>query len=122
MVSTEFSSIFKNKMKTTTTTRSAFFCAWPLFIPQTQPTPFLVIWPKQGKKNNFEHISLSTKSKSYVFNFFSRFDMQQCTRIRVSLCFSLIHSKGTSSSTPYNIKGLHQTSNIVHKKNVAIRV
>ena len=112
----EFSSQFKNKMETTTTTRSAFFCAWLTLIPHSQPTPFLVICPKQEKKSNFQHISLSTRSKSYGFIFFKNFLGQQYKRFWGSLCFSLIHRKGTSSPTPYNIKRLQQPSNIVHKK------
>ena len=93
-----------------------FFCAWLTLIPHSQPTPFLVICPKQEKKSNFQHISLSTRSKSYGFIFFKNFLGQQYKRFWGSLCFSLIHRKGTSSPTPYNIKRLQQPSNIVHKK------
>ena len=112
----EFSSQFKNKMETTTTTRSAFFLRMAdldtTFITHTVSRNM----PKTGKKSNFQHISLSTRSKSYGFIFFKNFLGQQYKRFWGSLCFSLIHRKGTSSPTPYNIKRLQQPSNIVHKK------
>ena len=92
----EFRSQFKNKMETTTTTKSAFFLRMAdldtIFTTHTVSRNM----PKTGKKSNFEEISSSKTRKSYVFIFFSQFNMQQYTRIGVSLWFSLKHGKGTS--------------------------
>ena len=115
VVSTEISSQFKNKMKTTTSTRSAFFlCTAVIHTTFTTHTVSRNM-PKTGKKSNFQQISLSTRRKSYGFNFFKNFLVQQYKRFWGSLCFSLIHSKGTSSQTAYNINGCHQHANMVHK-------
>ena len=112
----EFSSQFKNKMETTTTSRSAFFLRMADLDTTFTTHTVSCNMPKTGKKSNFEEISSSKTRKSYVFIFFSKFNTQQYTRIRVSRCFPLIHCKGTSSPTPYNIKGLYQRGVIVHKK------
>ena len=116
VVSTEISSQFKNKMKTTTTTGSAFFLCTAVIHTTFTTHTVSCNMPKTSKKSNFEEISSSKTRKSYVFIFFSKFNTQQYTRIRVSRCFPLIHCKGTSSPTPYNIKGLYQRGDIVHKK------
>ena len=111
----EFSSTFKNKMKTSTTTRSAFFLRMADLNTTFTTHTVSRNMPKTGKKSNFQQISLSTRRKSYGFNFFKNFLVQQYKRFWGSLCFSLIHSKGTSSQTAYNINGCHQHANMVHK-------
>ena len=112
----EISSTFNNNFENITTKQCAFFVRMADLDTTFTTHTVSRNMPKTGKKSNFQQISLSTRRKSYGFNFFKNFLVQQYKRFWGSLCFSLIHSKGTSSPTPYNIKGLHQRSNIVHKK------
>ena len=72
MVSTEISSQFKNKMKTTTTTRSAFFLCMAVIHARDTTHTVSRNMPKTGKKSNFEEISVSTKKQKLRIHFFQK--------------------------------------------------
>ena len=115
LVYMEISSTFNNNFENITTKQCAFFVRMADLDTTFTTHTVSRNMPKTGKKSNFQQISLSTRRKSYGFNFFKNFLVQQYKRFWGSLCFSLIHSKGTSSQTAYNINGCHQHANMVHK-------
>ena len=72
VVSTEFSSIFKNKMKTTTSTRSAFFlCTAVIHTTFTTHTVSRNM-PKTGKKKQLWTYFFINKKEKLLFHFFQK--------------------------------------------------